>query len=344
MRRGGACSVAVAAAVALACSGNDGGTSPTPLPAASSGRGGTNDVTAGAPAVAGNSAGGTVGVGGSGGAPSTATTSAGTTSQSGPGGGGAGSSATAGSGGSAGIVGAGGTGAVAASGALVFGPSQCAGSGFLLCEDFEGASIDSQRWQVENGAPHIGSAHAARGTHALELSFKAGQASQVLKLSKLPEQLKQHLFGRLYVWSQEETPIFRNPGDNYDTFQHVEFFRAKSPAQNDYMGFSTGVVGAMRLTSPNDHAVDAGHFSAGKWMCVEWEFDPKQKFARGWLNDGGVESSGKTNLGDPNWALPAGDSFDSAYLGLVVITRTTPDMHVWIDELALGTERIGCNR
>lgn len=221
----------------------------------------------------------------------------------------------------------------------------CEAGAYLVCEDFESATIDTEQWDIQGTQAELSLEHAAGGSQALKLTFTPGSTSPHLRLKEIPEQLRSHLFGRVYVWSAEPYPAVRYPGDNYDTQQHVEFFRARSNAPTDYMGYAAGVVGQMRLTSPNDSFVGLGDFVAKKSMCLEWEFDANRRYAQGFLTvDGTSTGQESPPEGSSNWQLPEGaTTFTEMLLGLVVITSTTPAMHVWIDEFALDTERIGCD-
>jgi hypothetical protein len=222
--------------------------------------------------------------------------------------------------------------------------SGCAGHDYVVCEDFEGSSINPDRWEVSGSSLELSTEHAVSGKQSLKLVFAKGTDSPVLHLKQFPDVLRKHLFGRVYVWSEEPYPGVQYPGDNYVTQQHVEFFRARSSEPNDYMGFAAGVVGQMRLTSPNDSYVGLGEFVQQKSMCLEWEFDPEHTYAQGFVTvDGAVSGGESPSGGSSDWQLPGGSiELSESQLGLVVITNTTPDMHVWLDEFVLDTERVGC--
>lgn len=220
----------------------------------------------------------------------------------------------------------------------------CKGHDYVVCDDFESLSLDESLWEVESGSVELSSEHAAGGKQSLKVVYDQGKAAPVLRLKTVPSSIREHLFGRVVVWSEEPYPGVQYPGDNYVTQQHVEFFRARSSEPNDYMGYGAGVVGQMRLTSPNDSDVGVGDFVAKKAMCFEWEFDPVRRYAQGFLSVDGVSSGAESPAaGSSDWQLPGGATeLTLLQLGIVVITNTTPDMHVWLDEFVLDTKRVGC--
>lgn len=222
---------------------------------------------------------------------------------------------------------------------VVYGDSKC--RDFLVCDGFEGDALDGNVWNLPSDHPDLGIAkdRFARGHGALKAGFTGG-AWPVMSLKKIPNELKEHFFGRMFLWSQDPRPTFGDQG----FFAHVELFRATR--FQEYIGYAVGVVGALRVTSPSDDAIDIHGFDTMKWVCVEWEFDAKAHKVTTWWNDGKGEVRSDNSKKDPGrWAFGNGQTmFDTFQLGVIPVTNGSTPLRVWIDEFALHNERIGCNR
>src|SRR5262249_39950519 len=79
------------------------------------------------------------------------------------------------------------------------------------------------------------------------------------------------------------------------------------------------------------------------WQCLEWYFNTPKNEARLWWN--GQE---RTKLGwsdsrsnEPKYDFP---EFKSLSIGWGTYQKPDAPFEVWIDEIAIGNERIGCDR
>jgi hypothetical protein len=101
-------------------------------------------------------------------------------------------------------------------------------------------------------------------------------------------------------------------------------------------------------------AAPAQRIAAGKWVCWEWEFDGTNDEAHLWLDGelmteidavkSGKQCQGPGFMGRPMkptylWEGP--QMFDKLIVGWEQY-QDTPAQEVWIDDLVLGTERVGC--
>jgi hypothetical protein len=93
---------------------------------------------------------------------------------------------------------------------------------------------------------------------------------------------------------------------------------------------------------------------AGKWLCWEWEFDGTSDTARLWvdgqaMNEIDAIGSGKQCQGPgfmgrpmmPNYRWESPTVWDKIFIGWEQY-QDTPANEVWIDDVAVGPERIGC--
>ncbi len=218
---------------------------------------------------------------------------------------------------------------------VVFGDSNC--QGLMVCDGFEGNEIDNKLWNAPKSGAQISTDKPARGKGSLKLDSTGGSAT--LNLKSFPAALKEHFFGRLFLWSQDPKPTFGGQG----FFAHVEFFRATRSME--YIGYALGVVGDLRITSPSDDALSIHSFDTMKWACVEWEFDAKAHKVVAWWNDGKKEVMVDNSKKAPGrWSFANGTTFETAQLGIIPVTSGSTPLHVWIDEFAMDAQRIGCAR
>lgn len=86
-----------------------------------------------------------------------------------------------------------------------------------------------------------------------------------------------------------------------------------------------------------------------RWTCVEWHFDIAANEMRFWL-DGRQITRVRGRAAAPNacrgddlegrWLAPP--RFDSLYMGFERYGDSANDQDLWIDDVALATERLGC--
>ncbi len=330
--------------------------------AQSSGSGGAG-VTGGTSGTAGvTGSGGTVtfGTGGSGtGGVAFGTGGSGTTGgTTGAGGSGAvsGGAGVQGSGGGGGTIGGGGPGGAPVGGAggwSLGGASQCAGSTYAVCQDFESTATGATPtgdWSLPTsnygtGTVAVASDFAARGIHSMKVTISAGgSAEHYLQLGNLGTLANGH-FGRLF---------FRIQGPTVTTFIHWDLILGAGPYMGQNRRIRWGVTGTgVGTASGNwswiynieqgDTGVEARtvHPVLNDWMCVEWQWDATNQMIRFYFNDTEAQALHvDTTL--PNGTSLQVPTFTTLNFGLAKYQTTTADLVFWIDEIALDTQRIGC--
>jgi hypothetical protein len=83
-----------------------------------------------------------------------------------------------------------------------FGSSRCAGADVLLCDGFEGASIDSALWTVQKSGSNIvelTDAHAARGAKSLHIHAVTGNTYGFLRNTTIFPVANNDYYGRMFV-------------------------------------------------------------------------------------------------------------------------------------------------
>jgi len=320
-----------------------------------SGSGGSASGGAGAPPGSGGSASGGTGSGGRDGSGG----NHGSGGASGTGGAGSGGAATGGAGGDLGMGGHAGTGGAATGGAPGGGGSGpgggigaggaptgggCAGPGILFCDDFEkataGMSPPGPAWTTSfNGMGTItvdASTPAHSGTKSVHVGGSAYQSFLELKGAPVFPATATAFYVRVYLRLGAAM-----------TSGHNTYFKAGAAASvsSDHET-RVGVMNAMLMI--NQPAGDRGFLSNQSyyvdnkpgavippmtWGCVEAFFDPAHSTVDFWLDGKELADLHRTDWQqDPIGAFRFG--FEK-YAG--------PDGDFWYDDIAVGTQKIGCD-
>ncbi|MDX2024125.1 MAG: hypothetical protein SF187_28045 [Deltaproteobacteria bacterium] len=268
----------------------------------------------------------------------------------GPGGaGGAASGGTAGSGGVAGapaIGGVGGGGAMG--GAAVAGASKC--GAFAVCDDFESSvpgPLPSGKWQIEGGdakSYSITEEQKHSGSRSVKITNEASSPDRMLKISGLDSMVAggKTVFGRVWMYFPSLPQVSREgAGPHYRLLRFFELGPTGAGAV-----VSAGIVGSdrgrmlyFRAAGFKDCAKDAATLPSGKWACVELRADVNGYEA--WI-DGKSMGAANAVAGDECWqkhskVTSAGFGFQFAAGNL------DKPFTFYMDDIALDTQRIGCN-
>lgn len=320
-----------------------GGSGGTPGGSGSGGTASTGGVTGsgGAPVGSGGAAPGTGGVGSGG-------TNTGGASSGGRGGGvtGGRGSASGGAGGTGGAGATGGTTGAAGSG----GPSLCTPGKYLLCEDFEATAVGAipTGW-TKHGAAAVASDQAARGLHSLKVS---PQESGERRIYGDASKLGSGHWGRIFYKVQLPAPVSCDTNPVlHSTFIGLQGIGPTRGAEEvrvvDTVEDKQGMHQWLYNVQPS--GAEFGKESPyswkydGMWHCAEWHIDnPTQSF-HFYLDGSEVTQIAITNgAGNYNGSeIPP--SFSQIRAGLYNYQKAcSPYLTVWIDEIALDTNRVGC--
>jgi hypothetical protein len=309
--------------------------------AGGSGTGGATggDLGSGGSGSGGSGAGGTVvtGTGGSGGVGNPgAGGSVGSGGSVGTGGG---------SGGSIGTGGAAGHGAAGASGSGGASASHCAArAGMVFCDDFEADAVGAppSPWTTTESAPTEvtvdGTSPAASGTRSIHVVTTASDFDTFLALhdtAVLPV-AGGKLYLRFYIDLKAGTTMGHNTlvrGDLYasqGTGNNLLF------GEDNYMIYESINGDGQSVMSNNNYYNDGkigANYPAGVWTCVELLLDHTAPAIDVWVN--GTEVP---DLHQTKWNI---DAYD--YLRFGFEKYAGPASEIWYDDIAIGTQPIGCN-
>jgi hypothetical protein len=315
--------------------------------------GGGGSSSGGSAAGSGASAGsdGSGGSAGSGGSPSGGAGAGGSSGRGGSAGkgGGGGSGGAAGKGGAAGAGGGGGSAGFSTDRDEFFGDSRCS-TAFDLCEDFEEATLDTARWRVQGPAPTIDATRAARGMQSAHFHTEDNGLSLIHTTSIFPADDNTY-WGRMFVYfdSMPTAPMWAHwsiaaaVGSGNEAEIRVG---GQYDGEINRFGVGTDHGPTGDWTTLDEDPGDAVPIDT--WVCVEWLHKGDTNETRFYWD--GVEHPSlhttATDHGGPDdeeYLLP---EFESVFVGwwLYQAETTPPEFDVWIDEVALDGERIGCSR
>jgi hypothetical protein len=273
-----------------------------------------------------------------------------------------GTSGTSGSSGSSGTPDAGTDGGDAGTGrdltpnkAAFFGASRCAQAGVKLCEDFESGTLDTATWSVNGAAPVIDGVQHARGAKALHITVNGNGPSYIKETKSFPA-TNDTYWGRIFVWF-DSLPVVNGAF----TYAHWTFaaatgtnvpgeIRLSGQLQNGKNLFGVGTdnrttngTGDWTLSDKDPMNMPVA-VPTKQWLCIEWLHKGDTNETRFFWD--AVEhpslyttstKSGSTT-GKP-YILP---QFNALWVGWQEYQTTTEKFEMWVDEIAVDSQRIGC--
>lgn len=236
-------------------------------------------------------------------------------------------------------------GVTALDGGELGGPSRCGGASFKLCDGFESGTIDSQLWTrvlTAGATVSVDKVHAARGSYALHIhTSNAASTTAYLKETRTFPVSQNSFYGRAFVFQA-------GPLAEYNW----NYFSASGNNATYNLGGTTHPFGSAtgtRVVRFNYQPMDWPSNSqtaapVNRWACWEWWYQGGTNTLRAWL-DGHELTDMAVNGGtaDGTWSAP--NPFTSLAIGFHhAHPDVAPAFDVWIDEVAVDTNRIGCDR
>jgi hypothetical protein len=227
----------------------------------------------------------------------------------------------------------------------------------LFTEDFESGQIDATKWATHQSGDQtiaVLREKVAHGQHALKVHFPAGTTgatSWAFLGTMLPESLRDHYYGRAYVY-------ISGPA-----MAHNVYMNAGTPGFPISDFLEIGYGGGNFMISYQQNAPADGHPRSettarqatppiGKWFCLEWEMmNTLEDRIVLWVD--GVLVANKAFTFDPvnprapmnrqsSGLVPGG--FVQYNVGFRAWSRagaTTEDVDVYYDDIAIGDKPIG---
>ena len=255
--------------------------------------------------------------------------------------------ATLGSGGHGGVSGGGASGGASAgagAGGSGVAADPCAPRpGLLLCDTFEADAPGPPPapWTTSiTGSGKVtidGTAPANSGTRSVHIEDAASDYDTLLALHDpaiLPSTTGR-FYLRFFIRLAAPMTMGHNSfvlGDLYASQGNGNFLRFSEDNQmlaESIMGDAQGAMSNNQYY--NDHQIGVG-FTAGRWTCVELLLDHVKPEIDVWVDDVEVP-----DLHSTAWKI---DAYD--YLRLGFEKYAGPASEIWYDDIAIGTQKIGC--
>ena len=246
--------------------------------------------------------------------------------------------------------------------AVFFGSSRCGAANVQLCEDFESGAVNASIWSYVGTHAIVDTAEAARGTRALHVTVNGNGASMISEKQTFPEPNNTY-WGRIFVYFKSLPDYL--PNDAGLSYAHWTFA----------YGSGTGTSGQIRLsgqlqktgaayvnhfgvgtddrvdeagtgdwtTSDDDPDGSALAVPAASWTCIEWLHSGatnETRFFWDATEHPSLHTTESIHGGNTNpYILP---QFDTVAIGWQEYQTTTEPFEMWVDEIAIDTNRIGC--
>lgn len=233
----------------------------------------------------------------------------------------------------------------------VFGAPKCANSGFLLCEDFENGIVnqspDPTRWG-KTGLAVVSDYHAARGTKSVMVQ-SAPLGSAGIQMNKIFPIKNNTFYGRMFFL--QDPPFDTRVEVHWDWVQAVGTV-PNSGGRRPWVRYG-GVSGRWLANyywggEYGQGSVERTPAYPVQWHCLEWYYrgdwalDPVngKNEMRLWIDDKEITDVHVTN---PQWQMPVFEMLQLGYNGSQSY-RMYRYIRMWIDEVAVHSEKIGCDR
>ena len=247
---------------------------------------------------------------------------------------------------------------------LFFGASRCATANVQLCDGFETGSLNTAIWSTVGVAPTVDGIEAARGTKALHVTVNGNGVSMIQEKTTFPEAADTY-WGRIFVYFKS-LPAWL-PDDAGMSYSHWTFAYAT--------GTGITAAGQIRLSGQlqKTGASYLNHFGVGtddrvdeagtgdwtnsdddppgdpmpvptaSWACIEWLHSGatnETRFFWDAVEHPSLYTSETQHGGNTNpYILP---QFDAVSMGWQEYQPSTEPFEMWVDEVAIDTNRIGC--
>jgi hypothetical protein len=235
-------------------------------------------------------------------------------------------------------------------------------AGALVCDDFEkyaSASDLSAVWHVtaNTATVLVDATKAFKGKQALHISAPAGMnhmgliAKEGAPLFPIAGNV---FYGRMMMWLSQ----YPSGGNHWNNVQSSGLL-PNSTQTAKYAWGGDGPAGAVTAGYTIRVTPDAGTqlydcynqsktpIPVQKWVCVEWKFDGVANEMHYWLDGQSAPGADVMKTGGVcvtpqppgGWQAPV---FSNLSLGWQQPNPSTTAIEMWVDEVALATQRIGC--
>jgi hypothetical protein len=235
-----------------------------------------------------------------------------------------------------------------------FGASRCAQANVQLCEDFESGKLDTMTWSVVGTMPVVDGVQAARSSKALHITKTDNGASYIKETKTFPEPNNTY-WGRMFVWFKAL------PTTASMNYAHWTFIAASGTKVSGEIRLSGQLQNGKNLfgVGTDNRVDDAGTgdwtnsdkdpnnmplaVPTDSWLCIEWMHKGDTNDTRFYwdaIEHPSLHTTSSMHGGNMNpYILP---QFTNVWLGWDEYQPSTEPFEMWIDEIAIDHDRIGC--
>jgi hypothetical protein len=223
-----------------------------------------------------------------------------------------------------------------------------------LCEDFESGTLDTATWTVSGNAPVIDGIQHARGSKALHITKVDNGLSYIKETKTFPE-ANDTYFGRVFVYFNQ---LPTSPTMSYAHWTFIAAsgtgvsgeIRVSGQLQNGVNLFGVGTDNRVDpkgtgdwTNSDKDPNNKPNPVPSQHWACIEWMHKGDTNETRFYwdaVEHPSLYTSSTVHGGNTNpYILP---QFTNVWLGWQEYQTSTETFELWLDEIAIDTQRIGC--
>ena len=229
-----------------------------------------------------------------------------------------------------------------------FGDSRCADADVLLCDGFEDGEIDESVWEIVasgGGSVELVTDESARGGQSVHIRANNGRG--FLRNSSVFPVNGDRYWGRMFIrvdrFSTEawaHWTIAEASGEGDGSLIRVGGQYNTNQGENHWGVGSDGGPTGDWTTHDQDRSSDPPEDT---WICVEWLHDGATDEAQVFIDaveHPSLATTSDTHGGnDVAYDLPG---FTSVWFGWWQYQSDPTAFDVWIDEIAIDTERMGC--
>lgn len=227
-----------------------------------------------------------------------------------------------------------------------FGASRCQSANVLFCEDFESGTLDPTKWTLTQTEASVGvdSTKVARGQKGFHVKI-VNPTSEVYHLGAITTVKTfpvagQRLFVRAFVQlpavsTHRHYGVFLAAGNTRYHVDVIPEWNAPYLPANFRLLWDKGPGGE----PPATYGKPWTQTPLGRWACWEWELRGTNNEVHFSIDD--VDIPGLKVDASMNWTAP---TTARLRFGIESFHAMDAGFNLWIDEIAVSAEKIGCVR
>ncbi len=235
-----------------------------------------------------------------------------------------------------------------------------------FCETFEeyqsGAAPDPATWTLDGSPVVIDSTRPHRGMRSMHVPPHNGAtctdgaatcpAARFIRLTgAFPASLHKQFYGRLFFYIEQQAGgafyhwgvMEAGGGTTYSGGLAVRMGGHIQPAGAEYLRFHLDTHMHQIMPFETGLSDTQAAIKPKTWYCLEWYYDAPGNEAKFWLdgNDRPMLHWKGPMAGQPQFTFPS--EFKSVAVGWRVYQNSTMPFEVFVDDIALDAQKIGCN-